>query len=189
MQANFIVSLQRHSRSALLSTACFHCGPPVNKRSAKHSIPARRCLIVSSAKLSSPRSQPLNCVPNSTCVPFSSKATNRSCGKALSPRLDGGRPKAFTFASLSATSMVLPSRLTTRHPRYQTPCVSSCPIGRTNSSWMAFMTSHPSLFRACVMPDLPVTLYTPSGPSSQCTPTNSQPTTSPHLPPIHSPTP
>src|SRR5258708_16147368 len=124
MQANFIVSLQRHSRSALLSTACFHCGPPVNKRSAKHSIPARRCLIVSSAKLSSPRSQPLNCVPNSTCVPFSSKATNRSCGKALSPRLDGGRPKAFTFASLSPPSLVLPSPLTPPPPPSHPPRLS-----------------------------------------------------------------
>ena len=37
-------------------------------------------------------------------LPFSARATKRTCGKALSPRPASGRPKAAQFSSVSATS-------------------------------------------------------------------------------------
>ena len=59
---------------------------------------------------------------------------NRILGKALAPRLAPGRPKAFSFSSVSAVSNVLPSRLINRHPRYQAPLVCLSAIGATMTS-------------------------------------------------------
>src|SRR5215207_4898711 len=73
--------------------------------------------------------------PNSTGVPFSTKATKRSCGKALSPRLAPGNPNAARFASVSATSRQEPSRLASRHARYHAPLLARVAIGPTTCSY------------------------------------------------------
>jgi hypothetical protein len=52
---------------------------------------------------------------HNTWVPFSNSATKRILGKALEPRLVPGRPKVFSFSTVSAVSNVLPSRLISRH--------------------------------------------------------------------------
>src|SRR5438132_4461618 len=88
-----------------------------------HNIPLRSEGITLSASVSSSVAYGSICAPHNTCVPFSSSATNRILGKALAPRLVPGRPKALSFSAVSATSSVLPSRLTTRHCRYQAPLV------------------------------------------------------------------
>src|ERR1019366_2641550 len=73
-------------------------------------------------------------LPNSTCVPFSTSDTKRICGYALAPRLAPGREKASSLTFSSATSKVLPSRLTNRwiaqplHSFQQT--AQYLPIGR-----------------------------------------------------------
>src|ERR1019366_10514702 len=73
-------------------------------------------------------------LPNSTCVPFSTSDTKRICGYALAPRLAPGREKASSLAFSSATSKVLPSRLTRRQVRYHAPRVLRTATGLTNSS-------------------------------------------------------
>src|SRR2546428_11456162 len=88
-----------------------------------HNIPLRSKGITFSASVSSSVAYRSMCAPHNTCVPFSSRATNRILGKALEPRLEPGRPKALSFSVVSATSNVLPSKLTNRHCRYQAPLV------------------------------------------------------------------
>src|SRR5512134_365889 len=113
-----------------------------------------------------------------TCVPFSSNATKRILGKALDPRLAPGRPKASSFSAVSATSRVLPSRLTNRHCRYQAPRVRLSAIGATTVSYKALSGSAPTRLRAWEIPDLPATLTGADGSSNHCTPSNKQRSTS-----------
>ena len=65
------------------------------------------------------------------------------------PRLAAGRPKTCTFSFSSATSSVLPSRLTKRQPRYQAPGVLLPATGFTTSSCNCRSTAQPSWVRAC----------------------------------------
>ena len=90
-------------------------------------------------------------------MPFSTSDTKRICGYALAPRLAPGRPKASLFPFSSATSSVLPSMLTRRHARYHAPFVAATATGVTTSSCNCRSGSHPSLVRACEMPELPAT--------------------------------
>ena len=63
-------------------------------------------------------------------VPHSATASRRTWGKAAcSPRLLGGRPNAAALAGVSGTSKVVPSRLSTRKPRYHAPLVSRVASG------------------------------------------------------------
>src|ERR1035438_1892308 len=94
---------------------------------------------------------------HNTCVPSSSTATKRILGKALEPRLAPGRPKAFSFSTVSAVSSVLPSRLINRHSRYHAPLVRFSAIGTTIASYSFCSGSDPRRLRACEMPDLPAT--------------------------------
>jgi hypothetical protein len=57
-------------------------------------------------------------------VPHSTSPSRRTCGNAPGPRPPVGRPNAATLAGVSATSSVVPSSATSRHPRYHAP--SSC---------------------------------------------------------------
>src|SRR4030066_1945929 len=109
-------------------------------------------------------------VPNKPCVPFSTRDTNRSFGKALLPRLEDGLPKASPLHFSSAVSSVLPSTLTKRQHLYQAPFVDSVAIGCTISSCSCLTGSHPSRVRACEIPDLPVTLTVTDGSCSHCNP-------------------
>src|SRR3954471_21526612 len=77
------------------------------------------------------------------CVPFSNRPTKRSLGKALDPRLAPGLPKAASFSAVSATSSVLPSRLTSRQSRYQAPFVRRSAMGATIASYNACIGSAP----------------------------------------------
>ena len=115
--------------------------------------------------------------PNSTCVPFSTRATKRSCGKALSPRLAPGHPKAVRFASVSATSRQEPSRLTSRQARYHAPLLARVAIGPTTCPYNRCSGASPRRLRACEMPLLPATL-TASAPHSQRSPSSRQRNTS-----------
>src|SRR3954464_8609347 len=67
-------------------------------------MPGRSAGSAAWASVVSPSPTPPRRVPNSTCVPFSTRATKRSCGKALSPRLAPGYPKLAPFPAVSATS-------------------------------------------------------------------------------------
>src|SRR5215203_2578284 len=96
--------------------------------------------------------------PNSTGVPFSTKATKRSCGKALSPRLAPGDPKAVRFASVSATSRPEPSKLTSRQARYHAPLLARVAIGPTTCPYNRRNGASPRRVRACEMPLLPAHL-------------------------------
>src|SRR6516225_4275742 len=98
-----------------------------------HSIPWRREGITFSASVSSSVAYRSMCAPHNTCVPFSRSATNRILGKALDPRLEPGRPKALSLSAVSATASVLPSRLTSRHCRYQAPLVRFPAMGACNA--------------------------------------------------------
>jgi len=96
----------------------------------------------------------------------------------LGERLLPGRPKAFSFSSVSAISKVLPSRLTRRHRRYQAPLVSSSAIGATTASYNCFSGSAPTRVLAWEIPDLPATFTLVEGSSNHCTPSSRQRNTS-----------
>src|SRR5581483_6950943 len=115
---------------------------------------------------------------HNTCVPLSSSATNRSLGKALKPRLEGGLPKAFSLSAVSATSKLLPSKLTNCHCLYQAPLVRGWAIGSTTASYSFCTASTPRRLRACEMPLLPATFTLAEGSSSHCTPSSRQRSTS-----------
>ena len=72
----------------------------------------------------------------------------RSWGNAL-------RPKARSLAATSATSSVLPSRLTVRRSRYHAPRVRGVATGPTTSSCKRCTGSYPSRDRASEMPASP----------------------------------
>ena len=57
---------------------------------ARHSMPGWSAGTTPWASVISPSAVPPSRAPNSTCVPFSTSATKRSCGNALSPRLAPG---------------------------------------------------------------------------------------------------
>src|SRR3954451_2056219 len=99
-------------------------------------------------------------------------------GKALDPRLAPGLPKAASFSAVSATSSVLPSRLTSRQSRYQAPFVRRSAMGATIASYNACIGSAPKRLRACEMPDLPATFTAEDGSSNHCTPSSKQRSTS-----------
>ena len=52
------------------------------------------------------------------CVPVSVSVSRRSWGKPLAPREAPGRPKRASRSGVSGRSMVVPSRLIRRRPRY-----------------------------------------------------------------------
>lgn len=116
--------------------------------------------------------------PHNTCVPHSSKATKRTLGKALAPRPLPGLPKALSFSAVSATSKVLPSKLTSRHFPYQAPLVCGRAIGPTTAWYSFFNGSAPKRVRACEMPESPATLTLVEGSNSHCTPSSRQRSTS-----------
>ena len=93
-------------------------------------------------------------------------------GKGAVARLAAGRPKAATLAGSSATSSVLPSRLTRCQCLNQAPRVARVAIGPTICSCSRRIGSAPSRLRACEMPDLPATLTDIDGSSSHCTPSH-----------------
>ena len=117
-------------------------------------------------------------VPNSTCVPPSTSDTKRSLGNALRPRLAAGRPKAASLAATSATSSVLPSRLTVRHRRYHAPRVRRLATGLTSSSCNRCTGSLPSRERASEMPASPATWMGVSGPAIHLRPSSRHRSTS-----------
>ena len=73
---------------------------------------------------------------------------------------------ARSFACSSATSSVLPSRLTSRQSRYQAPFAVRTAIGVTTASCKSLSGFHLSRVRACEMPDLPATLSVAGGSSN-----------------------
>src|SRR3954466_7976060 len=111
------------------------------------------------------------------------RATKRSCGKALSPRLAPGDPKLARFSGVSATSRQEPPRLTSRHARYHAPLVACGAIGRTPCSYRRCSGAAPRRVRACEMPLRPATL-TASAPQSQRRPSKRQRKTSRVLEPM-----
>src|SRR4051812_45528908 len=112
-------------------------------------MPGRRAGSASWASGVPPPGKPPRRAPNSTCVPFSTSATKRTCGKALSPRLAPGRSNAARLSSVSATSRQDPSRLTRRHRRYQAPLVARVATGRTTRSYNRRSGASPRRARAC----------------------------------------
>ena len=140
-------------------------------------MPGRRAVSASWASVVSPSAKLPRRAPNSTWVPFSTRATKRTCGNALSPRPAPGRPKAAPFSAVSATSRQEPSRLTSRHPRYRAPLVAGVATGRTTRSYKRRSGSAPKRVRACEMPLLPAT-RTASAPHSQRRPSKRQRSTS-----------
>ena len=73
---------------------------------------------------------------------------------------------------------MLPSILTRRHERYHAPFVAATAIGFTISSCRCRKGSHPSLVRACEMPELPATLMLADGRASHWIPSSRQRNTS-----------
>src|SRR5258708_7898556 len=108
-----------------------------------------------SASVNSPVAYLSRCAAHNTCVPFSSSATKRSLGKALESRLEPGLPKALSFSTVSATSKVLPSKLTSRHCLYQAPLVCGWAIGATTASYSFCTGSTPRPLPTCAIPDQP----------------------------------
>lgn len=96
----------------------------------------------------------------------------------LAPRLAPGRPNALALDFSSATSRVLPSRLTKRQLRYQAPRVAGVAIGWTIWSCNSRNGSQLRRVRACEMPDLPATLMGKDGFINHCTPSSRQRSTS-----------
>jgi hypothetical protein len=78
-------------------------------------------------------------------VPHSTSPTRRTCGNGPCPRPPVGRPNAATLAGVSATSSVVPSSATSRHPRYHAPFVLQVASGRATSANSARSGAVPSL--------------------------------------------
>jgi hypothetical protein len=81
-------------------------------------------------------------------VPHSASPSTRTCGNADPPRLAGGRPNAAAFPGVSATSKVVPSKLSSRQPRYHAPWVAGVANGRTAAANSARSGWAPSRLRA-----------------------------------------
>ena len=111
------------------------------------------------------------------------QADQPQLGEAPGPRPDPGRPKPAALAALSATSRVLPSRLTSRQSQYHAPRVAGVAIGRTNRSYKCRSGSSPSRLRAWEMALLPATL-TAAGPQIARSPSSRQRSTSRMLDPM-----
>src|SRR5580693_10591620 len=133
-------------------------------------MPWRNAVTTPLASVVSPLAYLSITAAHNTRVPLSNSATKRILGNALVPRWLLGRPKARTFSAVSATSNVLPSRLTRRHCRYQAPLVRFSAIGATTASYSLFTGSDPSRVRAWEIPDLPATFNWAEGSSNHCTP-------------------
>ena len=87
-------------------------------------------------------------------VPVSSSASRRSWGKPLLPREAGGRPKCRSSTGRSGTSIVVPSKLTSRRPRYHAPGVPGSASGRASRRNSSRNGASPRRTRAWVMADL-----------------------------------
>jgi hypothetical protein len=79
---------------------------------------------------------------------------------------------------MSAMATVVPSRLTSRRPRYQAPGVCRSAIGLAIRSNRCLSGAAPSRVRACEMPDLLATVTV--WPDSQRKPSSRHRSTSPY---------
>jgi hypothetical protein len=95
----------------------------------------------------------------------SSSASRRSWGKPLLPREAGGRPKCRSSTGRSGTSIVVPSKLTSRRPRYHAPGAPGSASGRAIRRKSSRNGASPRRTRAWVMADLHAN---PRAAPSQC---------------------
>jgi hypothetical protein len=77
--------------------------------------------MIRRARVISPVATPARAAAKIAWVPVSSRASRRSWGKPLTPRGDDGRPTSRSSAGRSGTSIVVPSKLTSRSSRYHAP--------------------------------------------------------------------